>query len=128
MPPEISPDRRRQVALVVYPGFKALEASGPLSVLGYATQHLRAAGHLGGYDITNYDNLIDDGIVIAQDYANSKMHIRLMGGDAQLPRMPISSSLDSAQIQLIRKWIGDGGVATDPFDGSPIYPGNAKND
>ncbi len=90
--------------------------------------HNSTDAQVGGYDITNYDNLIADGIVIAQDYANSKMHIRLMGGNAQLPRMPINSSLDSTQIQMIRKWIGDGGLAKDPFDGSSIYPGSAKND
>lgn len=90
--------------------------------------HNSTDAQVGGYDITDYDNMISDGIVIPEDYLSSKMHIRLMGGNAQLPRMPISSSLDSTQIQLIRKWIGDGGVATDPFDGSPIYPGSAKND
>ena len=91
--------------------------------------HNSTDAQVGGYDITDYDNLIADGIVIAQDYANSKMHIRLMGGNAQLPRMPINSSLNSTQIQMIRKWIGDGGIAVDPFDGiTPIYPGSAKND
>lgn len=45
-------DERRQVALIIYPGFKTLEASGPLSVLGYASQHLAAAGYSSGYDIT----------------------------------------------------------------------------
>lgn len=45
-------DQRRQVALIVYPGFKTLEATGPLSVLGYASRHLAEAGHAGGYDVT----------------------------------------------------------------------------
>lgn len=45
-------DQRRQVALIVYPGFKTLEATGPLSVLSYASQHLAAAGYTGGYDVT----------------------------------------------------------------------------
>lgn len=45
-------DQRRHVALVIYPGFKTLEATGPLSVLGYATRHLAEAGHAGGYDVT----------------------------------------------------------------------------
>ncbi|WP_163852140.1 GlxA family transcriptional regulator [Pseudooceanicola aestuarii] len=44
-------DQRRQSALIVYPGFKTLEATGPLSVLGYASQHLAAAGRPGGYDV-----------------------------------------------------------------------------
>ena len=46
------PGAERQVALIVYPGFKTLEATGPLSVLGYASQHLQAAGIGGGYGIT----------------------------------------------------------------------------
>ncbi|WP_306154646.1 GlxA family transcriptional regulator [Roseovarius sp. MMSF_3281] len=45
-------DQRRQVALVVYQGFKTLEATGPLSVLGYASRHLADAGFAGGYDVT----------------------------------------------------------------------------
>lgn len=44
-------DQRREVALIIYPGFKTLEATGPLSVLGYASQHLAAAGRAGGYDV-----------------------------------------------------------------------------
>ncbi|SEU10457.1 GlxA family transcriptional regulator [Paracoccus homiensis] len=44
-------DQRRQIALIVYPGFKTLEATGPLSVFGYAAQHLAAAGRPGGYDV-----------------------------------------------------------------------------
>ncbi|WP_349538843.1 AraC family transcriptional regulator [Sagittula sp. NFXS13] len=48
----MTPDCRREVTLVVYRGFKTLEATGPLSVLGYASQHLQAAGHKGGYDVT----------------------------------------------------------------------------
>lgn len=42
----------RSVALVVYPGFKALEAIGVLAVLNYASQHLHGAGLNGGYDVT----------------------------------------------------------------------------
>lgn len=44
-------DHMRRVTLILYPGFKTLEATGPLSVLGYATQHLAAAGRPGGYDV-----------------------------------------------------------------------------
>lgn len=44
-------ERTRAVTLVIYPGFKAMEAIGPLSVLSYANQHLRAAGHSGRYDV-----------------------------------------------------------------------------
>lgn len=48
----VTPDCRRKVSLIVYPGFKTLEATGPLTVLCYASQHLEAAGHAGGYDVT----------------------------------------------------------------------------
>jgi len=44
-------DHLRRVTLILYPGFKTLEATGPLSVLGYATQHLAAVGRPGGYDV-----------------------------------------------------------------------------
>lgn len=47
-----SSEHRRTVALVVYPGFKSLEAIRVLAVLSYADQHLRGAGLDGGYDVT----------------------------------------------------------------------------
>lgn len=37
--------------MVVYDGFKALEAIGPMSVFDYANQHLRRRGLGGGYDV-----------------------------------------------------------------------------
>lgn len=46
------PENSRSVVLVVYPGFKALEAIGVLAVPSYAGQHLRAAKLNGGYDVT----------------------------------------------------------------------------
>lgn len=50
MPSDTTPARR--IGLVIYPGFKTLEATGPLSVLHYANEHLRAAGRDGGYEVT----------------------------------------------------------------------------
>ena len=38
-----------RVDLVVYPGFKALEAIGPMSVFDYANVHLRHKGLPDGY-------------------------------------------------------------------------------
>ena len=40
-----------RVDLVVYPGFKALEAIGPMSVFDYANVHLRERGRPDGYDV-----------------------------------------------------------------------------
>ncbi|MEG2050169.1 MAG: GlxA family transcriptional regulator, partial [Comamonas sp.] len=40
-----------RIDLVVYPGFKALEAIGPMSVFDYANIHLRARGQQGGYEV-----------------------------------------------------------------------------
>ena len=37
-----------RIDLVVYPGFKALEAIGPMSVFDYANVHLRARGQSDG--------------------------------------------------------------------------------
>lgn len=39
------------IHLVIYPGFKIMEAVGPLSVLGYANRHLAAKTDTGGYKI-----------------------------------------------------------------------------
>ena len=41
----------KTVDIVVYPGFKALEAIGPMSVFEYANLHLRQAGRPPGYDV-----------------------------------------------------------------------------
>ncbi len=40
-----------RIDLVVYPGFKALEAIGPMSVFDYANIHLRARDQQGGYEV-----------------------------------------------------------------------------
>jgi hypothetical protein len=40
-----------RVDLVVYPGFKALEAIGPMSVFDYANVHLRQKGLPDGYAV-----------------------------------------------------------------------------
>jgi len=45
------PDTPTTVDIVVYPGFKALEAIGPMSVFEYANLHLRQAGRAPGYDV-----------------------------------------------------------------------------
>lgn len=45
-------EHSRDVTLVIYPGFKAMEAIGPLSVFSYANRHLHAAGHSGRYDVS----------------------------------------------------------------------------
>jgi transcriptional regulator GlxA family with amidase domain len=37
--------------IVVYPGFKAMEAVGPMSVFEYANLHLARRGHPPGYDV-----------------------------------------------------------------------------
>ncbi|WP_313296571.1 helix-turn-helix domain-containing protein [Diaphorobacter sp.] len=40
-----------RVDMVIYPGFKALEAIGPMSVFDYANVHLRQRGQPDGYDV-----------------------------------------------------------------------------
>ena len=40
-----------RIELVIYPGFKALEAIGPMSVFDYANVHLRARGRSDGYEV-----------------------------------------------------------------------------
>ena len=40
-----------RIDLIVYPGFKSLEAVGPMSVFDYANVHLRARGLSDGYEV-----------------------------------------------------------------------------
>jgi len=46
-----TPEKTRTVDLIVYPGFKSLEAIGPMSVFEYANLHLERRGHRAGYDV-----------------------------------------------------------------------------
>jgi transcriptional regulator GlxA family with amidase domain len=48
---QTKPDKPATVDIVVYPGFKALEAIGPMSVFEYANLHLAQDGRAPGYDI-----------------------------------------------------------------------------
>lgn len=41
----------RTVDIIVYPGFKAMEAIGPMSVFEYANLHLQRRGRAPGYDV-----------------------------------------------------------------------------
>lgn len=42
---------RHRVDIVVYPGFKMLEAISALTVFSYANHHLRESGHAAGYEV-----------------------------------------------------------------------------
>ena len=44
-------ERTRTVDIVVYPGFKAMEAVGPMSVFEYANLHRARRGQAPGYDV-----------------------------------------------------------------------------
>ena len=46
-----SPAHYRTLDIIIYPGFKALEAIGPMSVFEYANLHLQAQGKPVGYDV-----------------------------------------------------------------------------
>jgi transcriptional regulator GlxA family with amidase domain len=47
------PQRAEQtVDIIVYPGFKAVEAIGPMSVFEYANLHLQRRGKAAGYDVS----------------------------------------------------------------------------
>jgi len=51
------------IDIVVYPGFKALEAIGPLKVFDYANTHLRRRGLAGGYQVCIASNQL--GMVVS---------------------------------------------------------------
>lgn len=46
-----SPRPATAIDIIVYPGFKAMEAIGPMSVFEYANVHLRRDGKPDGYDV-----------------------------------------------------------------------------
>lgn len=47
----VRPGRTQAVDIIVYPGFKALEAIGPLKVFDYANSHLASRGQQHGYQV-----------------------------------------------------------------------------
>jgi transcriptional regulator GlxA family with amidase domain len=46
-----TPPLAKAIDIIVYPGFKAMEAIGPMSVFEYANVHLRRAGKPDGYEV-----------------------------------------------------------------------------
>lgn len=48
--PELLPPRARRIDIVIYPGFKSLEAIGPLTVFTYANSHLHELGKPAAYE------------------------------------------------------------------------------
>jgi transcriptional regulator GlxA family with amidase domain len=48
----VRPGTVHVVDIIVYPGFKALEAIGPLKVFDYANSHLAARGQRPGYQVS----------------------------------------------------------------------------
>lgn len=47
----MSKPAQHRIDIVVYPGFKMLEAISALTVFSYANHHLRESGHAAGYDV-----------------------------------------------------------------------------
>lgn len=47
----VKPHTTKTIDIIVYPGFKALEAIGPLSVFEYANLHLQRQRKSNGYDV-----------------------------------------------------------------------------
>lgn len=74
----------------------------------------------GGYDITDYENLIKADVVVPRDYRNSQMWVRMMGGTPVLQQMPLNSLLSDFMIDQVANWIGD--------STNPMSTGRAKND
>lgn len=65
---------------------------------------------IGGYDITDYDQMLGADVVIPGNYMSSQMFIRVNGGTASFAKMPKDRDISFYQIDQIMKWIGgDGG-------------------
>jgi transcriptional regulator GlxA family with amidase domain len=84
LPPHPSSARARTLDIIVYPGFKALEAIGPMSVFEYANLHLQAQGKPVGYDVRIASTQIGH---VASDtqmslYASKALHSLALPDDA----------------------------------------------
>ena len=68
-----------RVDLVVYPGFKALEAVGPMSVFDYANVHLRRRGRLPQTDDAVDTELEAHDVMLPPAAADAGLLARAMG-------------------------------------------------
>jgi transcriptional regulator GlxA family with amidase domain len=76
-PPPAATHHPHRVGFVVYPGFKALEAIGPMSVFAYANEHLQRQGLPVGYQI----EVMASGPAVASDMPMALQATRSLGAD-----------------------------------------------
>lgn len=65
----------------------------------------------GGYDMSDYDEMVANRVLIPGDTANSKMYKRLNPNDPDstlLKPMPLDGFMEQAYIREVEKWILDG--------------------
>ena len=99
-----------RIELVLYPGFKALEAIGPMSVFDYANVHLRDRGQGDGYQVriaAEHKGLVQSDTLMALDATSSLAELE--GGDLGCTVVIVGSrhieKVLGASGELVR-WLG----------------------
>lgn len=62
----------------------------------------------GGYDITDYREMINDGVLLPTDYLNSEMYIRLNVDTPDFPIMPFQGGLATFERRKVEDWLKAG--------------------
>ena len=65
----------------------------------------------GGLNLSNYDNVISSGSIVAGDHTASELYQRLILPESSNQDMPPAGSLTQAQIDLIADWIDEGALS-----------------
>lgn len=104
----LKPQGPRTVDIVVYPGFKALEAIGPMSVFEYANLHLKRKGLGVGYDVrvaSTQTGAVQSDTLMALHASKALSTLALPDDAIIVGARDIQTALDNSQALV--EWIGE---------------------
>lgn len=70
----------------------------------------------GGLNLSNYNNTISSGAIVAGDAQNSPLYDRITREESEQGDMPPSGSLSQSNIDLIAQWINEGALFEEALD------------
>ena len=73
-------------------------------------------GSQGGLNLSNYENTISSGTIVAGNAQASSLYDRITRPESSPGDMPPAGSLDQEEIDLIAQWINDGALSEEVMD------------
>ena len=74
------------------------------------------ANSQGGLNLSNYDNLMSSGTIVAGSAIQSSLYDRITRAESDQGDMPPAGSLSEEDINLIAQWINDGALLEESLD------------